>query len=487
MSHHHFDKVTFASSTYDIIQALNKPSEWPNVLGHMSELLLLTNDKPNWFLMMEHAHCNRGASDIATSVITGFRFQSYVARGYPFWMTKLFTEERDELWDELQQLELGRQDPTLIIPHAAYATVEPRNRLSLIARPLNPRSQNLHAVISALPRAWGLTNRVHGRVINDSFVQFIFQSEIDLLSVHRREPWLYNNWFVTAQRWEVNLTFHLLTTIELWVQMRGIPLLYVCEETTLEIAQGLGEIISLDFHDATTTQIAYIRVRIRFGITDRLRFFQRIIFASGETALISFQYERLRKICSSCFRITHHRNSCPYRPTMPINRVTNNATRTGREDVFMRDENLRSSMNSQSQMSESSFPVPFEPPPRVPHPPINTEELEAAYFPHTRAASLPNHARSTDQVPYRRDVASRDSNIHPFTGPAFATNTPRLVEIGESSRQSENTVSEHLMEKGDSSKRKNMADPRNEETVRQHKHQEKDQMIGGILNPPKKR
>jgi len=83
--------------------------------------------------------------------------------------------------------------------------------------------------------------------------------------------------------------------------------------------------------------------------------------------------------------------------------------------------------------------------------------------------------------------SSRDSNIHPFTGPAFATNTPRLVEIGESSRQSENTVSEHLMEKGDSSKRKNMAGPRNEETVRQHKHQDKDQMIGGILKPPKKR
>ncbi|KAL9840630.1 putative ribonuclease H domain-containing protein [Arabidopsis thaliana] len=47
MSHHHFDKFTFASSTYDIIQALHKPSEWPNVLGHITELLLLTKDKPN--------------------------------------------------------------------------------------------------------------------------------------------------------------------------------------------------------------------------------------------------------------------------------------------------------------------------------------------------------------------------------------------------------------------------------------------------------
>jgi len=70
--------------------------------------------------------------------------------------------------------------------------------------------------------------------------------------------------------------------------MRGIPLPYVCEETSLEIAHELGEIITLDFHDATTTQIAYIRVRVRIGITDRLRFFQRITFDSGETALIRF-------------------------------------------------------------------------------------------------------------------------------------------------------------------------------------------------------
>ena len=65
----------------------------------------------------------------------------------------------DELWDELQDLELGREDPPQLIPHAAYTTNESRNRLSLIARPLNPRSQNLNAVVAALPRVWGLTSQ----------------------------------------------------------------------------------------------------------------------------------------------------------------------------------------------------------------------------------------------------------------------------------------------------------------------------------------
>jgi len=280
----------------------------------------------------------------------------------------------DELWDEIQNLELRQEGPSLFIPNEAYIMVAGRNRLSIIARPLNPRVQNLQAIITALPRAWGLTAHVHGRIIDDTYVQFLFQSEMDLLSVQRREPWLFNNWFVASQRWQPAPALNFVTTIDLWVQMRGIPFLYVSEETALEIAQEIGAIISLDFHDTTSTQIAYIRVRVRVGITDSLRFFQRITFESGESALIRFQYERLRRICSNCFRFTHNRNYCPYRPRVQI---------LDRERAALHDSVLRSSNNSQSQMTESSFPAPLTPPPRVPAPPLNHQELAAAtpYFP----------------------------------------------------------------------------------------------------------
>ncbi|OAP18089.1 hypothetical protein AXX17_AT1G36720 [Arabidopsis thaliana] len=234
----------------------------------------------------------------------------------------------DELWDEIQNLELGQEDPTLFIPHEAYVMVEAANRLSMIARSLNPRVKNLNYVVVALPRSRGLTTQIH------------------------------------ATRWEVAPAHNFVTTIDLWVHIRGIPLSYVSEETVMEIAQDLGEIIMLDYHDATLAHIAYIRVRVCFGITDRLKFFRRIIFDSGETATIRFQYERLRRLCSSCFRFTHNRVYCPYRQR-PLS--------IARERTLFND---------------------CTPPLRVAPPPLNHAEFEAAY-PHLATATNEQNSQSS--------------------------------------------------------------------------------------------
>ncbi|EOA13479.1 hypothetical protein CARUB_v10026538mg [Capsella rubella] len=396
----------------------------------------------------------------------------------------------DELWDEIQNMALARDDPELFIPHEAYAVAEARNRLSLIARPLNPRAQNLFTVISSLPRTWGLTSRVHGRVLDGTFVQFLFRSEMDLISVQRREPWIFNNWFVAFQRWEDHPDLDFLTSIDLWVQMRGIPLAYVGEETVMEIAQVLGEVIEMDFHEATTTQVAYIRVRIRFGITASLRFFRRVRFDSGESAVIRFQYERLRRICSSCLRFTHHRNYCPYRQPLPVTNTgaTNHIT-DGRERIALHDEIHRSDMNSQSQNSDVSFPAPISQPPRVDTPPLNSNEIAAAspYFHPSSDGKLQNFAVPIPQAPWRRNQASSGSNITPTTEYEINSRVSRKFEVGECSRRHEEgeTVKSNEME--ESQKRKISEVRKNEAVQTKQKQKVQEHSKGGILKPPKKR
>ncbi|KAG7569427.1 Reverse transcriptase domain [Arabidopsis thaliana x Arabidopsis arenosa] len=385
--------VTFAASCFEIIQALNKPKDWPAIIGHIAELLSFTNDKPNWFVIMEQPRANRGAYEIANSVLTGFRMQSYVARGHPQWLT--------------------------------YADAVSRNRLSLIARPLNPRVQDLQTVVSSLPRSWGLASRVHGRVLDGTYVQFLFQSEVDLLSIQRREPWVFNNWFVAFQRWEDIPDIDFLTTIDLWVQFRGIPLPYVSNETVRIIANRLGEFVETDFDEATSTQIAFIRVRIRFELTDRLRFFGRLRSRSGVVATIRFQYERLRRLCSNCFRMTHHREYCPF-----IDPETSERRRQIRADL--NDELHRSALNSQSQISDKSFPAPISPPPRVSRPPPNIEELEAAipYFQTTNLECVP-----IPQYNSSKKKSSKGSNCTPSLDTEVNSPISSKFEIGECSKR----------------------------------------------------
>ena len=93
MNQHHLQNVTFGFSSYEFIQALHKPKEWPMFKGHIAELLSFTKDNPHWFILMEPPECNRGAFEIAKSVISGFRNQSYVAKGAPRWLQFLFDEE----------------------------------------------------------------------------------------------------------------------------------------------------------------------------------------------------------------------------------------------------------------------------------------------------------------------------------------------------------------------------------------------------------
>lgn len=211
----------------------------------------------------------------------------------------------------------------------------------------------------------------------------------------------------------------------------------------------------LDFDEATTTHINFIRVRIRFEITASLRFFRRIRFQYGERATVSFQYERLRRICSNCLRLTHHRSHCPYNyvhhvapATAPVPSLSSEIPEVPVYHGPANDDEIcRSDRNSQSQMSDNSFPAPFPPPPRPVSPPINVDELAAAspYFPgiHLRglnhfAAPIPSRRRQSSTVSSSTFSSSTASNPTPHSPPsheAFVSNYPRCFEIGECSKR----------------------------------------------------
>ncbi|KAG7568149.1 Zinc knuckle CX2CX4HX4C [Arabidopsis thaliana x Arabidopsis arenosa] len=238
------------------------------------------------------------------------------------------------------------------------------------------------------------------------YVQFLFQTEVDLVAVLRKGPWLFNQWFIALQRWMDFPDEEFITFIDIWVQVRGIPLPYVSELTVRFIASTLGHVVDLDFNEATTIQIVFIRVKIRFGISDRLRFFRRVRFESGEGAMISFEYEKLRRICTNCCRINHQVSHCPYLapPDIPDEILDVPDNPVGEEERRTKSHNLSEDSSSSFSSDISSY-SPISQPPRPPTPMPNLEEFLAANpmqrFPGSSSSSHPISLDSTSMQDFK--------------------------------------------------------------------------------------
>ncbi|XP_019086564.1 PREDICTED: uncharacterized protein LOC109126986 [Camelina sativa] len=107
----------------------------------------------------------------------------------------------DKIRRQMQEIALGIEDDaiTLLVDLCEEAIQE--TRFSLIVKPVNLRKQNLRAMLSTLPRLWGVPDEVSGRIMENKKIQFLFHSEESMAEVLRRGPWSFNDWMCVTQRW----------------------------------------------------------------------------------------------------------------------------------------------------------------------------------------------------------------------------------------------------------------------------------------------
>jgi len=57
----------------------------------------------------------------------------------------------------------------------------------------------------------------------------------------------------------------------------------------------------------------YVRVRVFFPMSNLLRNSKAVQLPTGEIVIISFDYERIRKWCFQCQRLTHVKSRCSFK------------------------------------------------------------------------------------------------------------------------------------------------------------------------------
>ncbi|XP_010513742.1 PREDICTED: uncharacterized protein LOC104789794 [Camelina sativa] len=214
----------------------------------------------------------------------------------------------------LKEMSLEDDQPIVLQDHAKFVS-SVRNTCSIIGKLLCPENQKMSSLIHEMPRVWRVYNRVRGIALPNDKFQFIFDSEADLSLVLQSGAWTFNDWSLTLERWVENPPSDFLKVLPIWVRIRHIPVNYLTVDTIKEIAGHIGRVTDIAFDPLKPLSRGYVRVRVLFDINKPLKNRKELKIPSGEVVEIGFEYERIRKRCYHCLRLTHDKLRCPLLPS----------------------------------------------------------------------------------------------------------------------------------------------------------------------------
>ncbi|XP_013601493.1 uncharacterized protein At4g02000-like [Brassica napus] len=125
--------------------------------------------------------------------------------------------------------------------------------------------------------------------------QFIFEREEDLLTVLKDRPWSYNHWTMVLERWNPNPPKDFLTSFEVWIHIRNIPVIYYTTDTMYELASKIGKVEEIAYDPKVSHKTEYVRAKITFNTESPALDAKNLIIPSDETVMIHYEYEKVHK------------------------------------------------------------------------------------------------------------------------------------------------------------------------------------------------
>ncbi|XP_018474041.1 uncharacterized protein LOC108845309 [Raphanus sativus] len=212
---------------------------------------------------------------------------------------------------EMMALSLKEEDEPFMMPDLPQFRSTERNARSIIGRILNPDCQKMSALIHDIPRKWQKQGRVRGVALSKECFQFIFDHEHDLIDVLEKGVHTFNDWALAIDRWVEYPPEDYLQYINIWVQIRNIPVNHYTVEAITVLAEILGEVKVVAFDPDKPQVQDFVRVQVRFHVSKPLRKSKVIDLKEGGSTVIKFNYERVQKRCYECQRLNHERDVCP--------------------------------------------------------------------------------------------------------------------------------------------------------------------------------
>ncbi|KAL1198723.1 hypothetical protein V5N11_002986 [Cardamine amara subsp. amara] len=172
----------------------------------------------------------------------------------------------------------------------------------------------MSGMILDMPRVWRLYSRVRGVPLSNERFQFVFKYEDDLQEVLNAGAWMYDDWSMVLEKWVESPPADYLQILPIWIRLRNIPVNHYTAECIEKIAERVGVVKMVLFDPSKLNHLGFERVLVWFDISKALKNFVPVKLPSDEVVHVGVEYERVRKRCFQCKRLTHDKDRCPISP-----------------------------------------------------------------------------------------------------------------------------------------------------------------------------
>lgn len=269
------------------------------------------------------------------------------------------------LVEGLQGMSLG-EDKSIVIPdEPAYCAME-RGGRSILGRLLNPECQNMGRMLRTMPKVWKVYDRARGIALTKERFQFVFDLETDIQMVLNQGFWTFDDWGMALEKWVEKPPPNYLQTAMISIRPKNLPPNYLTWKTIDAVADGIGHVKVIEFDPDKPHVLDYVRVQVILDVNQPLRDKKSLTLPKGRVEYVDVEYERVRKKCFHCFRLSHEKPRCPL-----LQRSTNKGKGAvnQRKTVEVQPEKVRQHhtdlVDKLLPLLAPSVPPGFEPSPSV--------------------------------------------------------------------------------------------------------------------------
>ena len=177
--------------------------------------------------------------------------------------------------ERLQRVSLTAEEDVVIMVRSKHRkkTLEDWS-LCLLGMFHTTKLIDFRAAKNHLLSAWKMGgNVVKITDFGDGLFRFNFSMEGQLKWVINNGPWSFDNHILLLRRWEKGMTAFSVNfqTVPMWVQVWGLPFDLINKEVGIDIGQGIGRVIEVDWKAIASDQARFLRVRVDVPLDKPIR------------------------------------------------------------------------------------------------------------------------------------------------------------------------------------------------------------------------